>query len=608
MKSLWFLIVLGAACVTARATIFLREDFAYTDGVLTNVSGFKWRTHGGAAGEVNVASGRLELNRAETEDVNAAFATSAITPASGGVIYSRFTFMVTEVPASSSGGCFAHCNGASSQRGKIYVTASGAGAGTFRLGVANSSGSPSRTWPGELLPYQTYTVVTRYVVSNAVTTLWIDPVSEASASITAVDAASPTTVSAFAWRQDGNVGVMLVDDLFVAGSFAEALAGDAAPVIFAVPPQQVAAGGSTGPIPFSVSDAETEAEWLDVWAYASDSNLVQNIAVIRSGTNCSISISLAPQLLGSSTITICATDGNATNRRSFLLSAVPALLFADDFAYADGMLISNAAPTWVHHGGGTGEVQVVGGQLAMGVPFTEDVHSVLPFGPFPADSGLTFYASLRVNFSELPGSSGDYVAHFNASSGRCRLIANAGVAASGKFRLAIANANVDAAQPWPVDLTTNVSYLVVLRYEAGTATSTLWVNPVQESDRSTNAVDAASPVAISAFAFRQSASIGKFTVDDLRVGLSFGAVTAAGMVPATIAPRLRIECVAPGVMQIAWPAVMSEYRLQSNTELKATGWYDVDEWPELIGDEYVVTKLFYGGSELFRLRRPANAQ
>jgi hypothetical protein len=340
-----------------------------------------------------------------------------------------------------------------------------------------------------------------------------------------------------------------------------------------------------------------------VWASTTNAALVPSLVTLASGSNGAVTITVAPEFIGDTMITICATDGLSTNRSSFLLTAVPALLLADDFNYVGGPLISNAAPTWVHHGGGTGEIQVANSQLAMGVPFTEDVNALLPFGPFVPESGLTFYTSLRVNFSELPGSSGDYIAHFNTSGGRCRLIANTLNAASGKFRLAIANANVALAQTWPVDLVTNLSYLVVLRYDARTATSTLWVNPLTELSPGTNATDVAAAVPISAFCFRQSASIGKFTVDDLRVGLSFAAVTTA-----SATPRLKIQCLSSEMMQISWPSTLSGFALQSNTDLNPSGWYDVEELPDLIGNEFVVTKFVFTSAELFRLRRLAPMQ
>ncbi len=596
LGSLIILVILGVAAVTGHAAILLRDDFAYADGALTNVSAMKWRTHSGTPGELNVAGGSVLLSRLETEDVNAALAASVV-PASGGVIYSRFTFVLTELPVSSKATFFAHLNGSSSQRGRIFLTTGGAGAGRFRLGIANATNSPSAVCLTNLFPNQTYTVITRYVVSNAVSTLWIDPVSEFSASITGVDVGIATPISAFSWRQDDDLGQMIVDDLFVTTCFTEALVGNATPFISTVPPQQIVVGGTTH-VPFVFGDADTVAEGLQVWAYATNTVLGTNLSVWASGSNGTLSITAAPEFIDETLITIGVTDGFSTNRSSFLLSALPALLLADDFNYAGGPLISNAAPTWVHHGGGTGEIQVVNGQISMGEPFTEDVNALLPFGPFVPESRLTFYTSLRINFSELPGSSGDYIAHFNPSGARCRLIANTLTAAPGKFRLAIANANVALAQTWPVDLVTNLSYLVVLRYDPRTAMSTLWVNPLSEISPGTNATDVAAPVPLSAFCFRQSASIGKFTVDDLRVGLNFAAVTAD-----SLTPRLKIQCVSPQVMRISWPATLSGFALQSSTELDAPAWYDVEERPVLIGSEFVVTNMVAMSTELFRLRR-----
>ena len=92
-------------------------------------------------------------------------------------------------------------------------------------------------------------------------------------------------------------------------------------------------------------------------------------------------------------------------------------------------------------------------------------------------------------------------------------------------------------------------------------------------------------------------------MDDLRVGLNFAAVTTG-----SATPRLKIQCLSPEVMQVSWPATLSGFALQSNTELNSVGWYDVEELPELIGTEFVVTKFVAMSTELFRLRRLGPAQ
>jgi hypothetical protein len=80
-----------------------------------------------------------------------------------------------------------------------------------------------------------------------------------------------------------------------------------------------------------------------------------------------------------------------------------------------------------------------------------------------------------------------------------------------------------------VDLVTNRTYLVVLRYLVDAASTTLWVNPANENASGITATDSYTGAAVSSFGFRQDADIGAtMLIDDLKVGLSFAAVTGAG--------------------------------------------------------------------------------
>ena len=63
-----------------------------------------------------------------------------------------------------------------------------AGEGQWYLSVQNSSGTTefpvtNSVWPTALDTNTTYTIVTRYVVATGESTLWVDPASEASASV-----------------------------------------------------------------------------------------------------------------------------------------------------------------------------------------------------------------------------------------------------------------------------------------------------------------------------------------------------------------------------------------------------------------------------------------
>ncbi|HMJ89397.1 MAG TPA: hypothetical protein VK530_06255, partial [Candidatus Acidoferrum sp.] len=250
-------------------------------------------------------------------------------------------------------------------------------------------------------------------------------------------------------------------------------------------------------------DAETAADALDLTVVVSDSNLLQSISLGGAGSNRSLTITASPSQTGAATVTLRVSDGTTTNISSFQLTVVPALLFADPFSYSDGTLITNATPPWTHHSGTvTGQVQVLGGKVVLSSTLTEDVSVVLSRGPFAANSGAILYVSFYVSFSQLPGSTGDYFAHFNTTAARCRLFANTANAASGKFRLGIANASSTLEQ-LPMDLSLNTIYFVLVRYEVGVAVSTLWVNPLAETDASASATDAAAASSISSFALRE---------------------------------------------------------------------------------------------------------
>jgi hypothetical protein len=312
-----------------------------------------------------------------------------------------------------------------------------------------------------------------------------------------------------------------------------------------------------------------------------------------------VTVTVPPAQTGSTIISLLVTDGNTTNSDSFALTIVPALLFSDDFSYADGALITNASPPWTHHSGSvTGQIQLVSGQMVLSSSWTEDVSVPLPRGPFATNSGVMLYASFLVNFSARPGSGGDYFAHFNTTGARCRLFANTAGAATGKFRLGLANGASSISEQLATDLATNTSHLVVLRYNPAAGMSTVWVNPAAESDPGTNATDSATASAISAFAFRQDPAIGTFTVDDLKLGLTFASVVGV----TEPEPRLRIERDGDSVI-VAWPSAAANFSLQSATDLTVADWQNVTQLPALIGSENVLTNSTPGGNTFFRLKK-----
>jgi hypothetical protein len=205
--------------------VVLADDFSYPDGsVVTNSSSF-WSTHSGTPGQMQVLGGRLILDAANTEDVNA-FLTNYPYAASGGyVFYARFIVNYATLPtASGVGEYFAHFKSFTTDfRARVFATTNGAAPGTYRLGIANG-GFVTTVFPQDLQTNRDYVVITRYNVATANdSALWVDPVSESSPHVTASDLSSPVTIYSYAFRENTGIGALKVDDLKIASTFSAVL-------------------------------------------------------------------------------------------------------------------------------------------------------------------------------------------------------------------------------------------------------------------------------------------------------------------------------------------------------------------------------------------------
>lgn len=234
---------------TLRAAVILSDTFSYPNGSLLTNSAFFWKTHSGTTGQTQVVSGRVQLSQNQSEDVAAALTNG---PYHNDTLYASFTINFSVLP-SGAGNYFAHFkdSGSANFRAKVFATTSGAAPSFFRVGVANVANTPL-TIPADLALGSDYTLVLRYTAATPATTLWINPASEDSPTdrADATDSATALGISTFALRQSnsgGGMGVLALDDLIVATTFAEARppALNLPPMIVQPPQDQTIAEGST---------------------------------------------------------------------------------------------------------------------------------------------------------------------------------------------------------------------------------------------------------------------------------------------------------------------------------------------------------------------------
>ncbi|MDB6027986.1 MAG: hypothetical protein JWM68_4209 [Verrucomicrobiales bacterium] len=99
-----------------------------------------------------------------------------------------------------------------------------------------------------------------------------------------------------------------------------------APVISTVANQTINVNGNTGPLAFTVGDAETAAANLTVAGTSSNTTLVPNANIVfgGSGTNRTVIITPTANQSGTATITIQVKDGTNTTSKSFVMTVLAA--------------------------------------------------------------------------------------------------------------------------------------------------------------------------------------------------------------------------------------------------------------------------------------------
>ncbi len=329
MKKLLLALTLASVALSAKAEVVLSETFTYPDGPIVGAVGSPWATNSGTAGSAVVTNNMLAWSSARSEDITAPLSGAPYqTNGAVAALYSSFTVKFAQLP-SASGAYFAHFKDAGNAfRARIWSSTTAAAAGTFRLGIGNSSGASATTGQitTDLTTNTTYTVVTRYTLATGLSTIWLNPASEADAGVTASDAVGVTNMTHYSFRQASGIGTLAIDDLKVGTSFTDVASGDITlnpPTISTIASQRISANASTGPIAFTIGDGETPVAALTLSGTSTNATLVPNGNIIFGGSGATRTVTVTPAAgqQGTTLITVTVTDGNAnTSSRSFTVT------------------------------------------------------------------------------------------------------------------------------------------------------------------------------------------------------------------------------------------------------------------------------------------------
>jgi hypothetical protein len=209
--------------VRQSTNIVLIDNFNYDgSGALTAQSAGFWQLHSGTANQLQAGSGLITVDGVHnSEDDNAPLIGAPYPTNTSGALYARFVINYSTLP-NATGAYFAHFKDATNDY-VCRVWASSNSPTTYQIGIGNSSQSSATTAPlaQSLSPNVSYTVVTRLVLSNGVSTVWVNPASESSPGATdSTTVTNPVSVSAYAFREDAaEQGILTVSNLAIGTSF-----------------------------------------------------------------------------------------------------------------------------------------------------------------------------------------------------------------------------------------------------------------------------------------------------------------------------------------------------------------------------------------------------
>lgn len=223
---------------------------------------------------------------------------------------------------------------------------------------------------------------------------------------------------------------------------------------------------------------------------------------------------------------------------ALVLAAAPSfatVLLSEGFSYANGNLVPNGG--WANFSGAATDVQVIAGRAVGSGPNANDDHRF-----FTAQTLTnTTYACFEMMIPAVAAAPKPIYCVALKDAGTANFVARVYVLPiSGGWTFGISHGSTSATvgvTPWSATtLNYDQSYRIVIAYDPVAKTSTLWVNPSNQASPSvTNTNAAATSIAISTIALRQSATAATlpaspayvgtadwgFSVDNMGVGTTF---------------------------------------------------------------------------------------